>query len=226
MNLRAWTVFAAVALNLALFILVTSLPAFGELHHHWIFPVVGTLLSLQWGLAGGIVRPGFLPRPADPVAARSALLSLLGLLLLMGIVRHQTILACFGRCSFKLGGTAALAAAVFLRQARLGDGSFWSPDRANAAALGCAFWAAFLALYGLGLRPWALDLVMLGGAAALLPWRASPSVKPALYCAAPALLMRRYLGETGIIVLGLAIACAGVYAAGAGRGRAGGPRPA
>lgn len=215
-----WTVFGAVAFNLCAFILVTSLPAFQDLHHHWIFPVLAVIFAAQWALAGGLPRPSLPERALHPGAARSALLFLLGFLLLMGIVRHQSILACFGRCSFKLGGAAALAAAVFGGQARLKDAGFWGPDRARAAALGCAFWAVFLFLFGLGLPRWGLDLVMLGGAACLLPWRRHPSVKVILYSAAPALLLRRHLGEAGIILAGLALACAGVYAAGPGEKQA------
>lgn len=216
MTKKAWTVFGTISFNLCLFILVTSLQSFQDLHHHWIFPVLAVIFAAQWALAGGLPRPGLLERALDPGAARSALLFLLGFLLLMGIVRHQTILACFGHCSFKLGGAAALAAAVFFGQARLKDAGFWGAGRAGAAALGCAFWAAFLFLFGSGLPRWGLDLVMLGGAACLLPWRRYPCVKVILYSAAPALLLRRHLGETGIIVAGLALACAGVYAAGLG----------
>lgn len=219
MTRYAWTVFGAVAVNLCAFILVTSLPAFQDLHHHWIFPVLSLVFSAQWALAGGTGRPALTVRLPEPEAARSAMLFLLAFLILMGIVRHQTILACFGLCSFKLGGAAALAAAVFFGQARLADRSFWRRDRALAAALGCAFWAVFLALFGLGLPRWALDLAMLGGAAALLPWRSSPAAKAVLYAAAPVLLMRRYFGEGGIIVIGLIIACCGVWAAGRQKAR-------
>jgi len=224
MTKRAWTIFAVAALNLLLFSAVTSLPAFRELHHHWIFPVLAAIFFAQWALAGGLLRPARLEKAADSAAARGAALFLLGFLMLMGIVRHQTILACFGRCSFKLGAAAALSAAVFAGQARLGDAAWWGRERASAAALGCAFWSVFLFLYGLGLPRWALDLAMLGGAACLLPWRRRPAVKAALCCVAPALLLRRYLSEAGIIAAGLALACAGVYAAGGAPLKAAGPK--
>lgn len=212
-----------VALNLLLFSAVTSLPAFRELHHHWIFPVLAAIFSAQWALAGGLLRPAWLEKKADPAAARGAALFLLGFLMLMGIVRYQTILACFGRCSFKLGAAAALAAAGFFLQARLGDAAWWWRERAGAAALGCGFWSVFLLLYGLGLPRWALDLAMLGGSACLLPWRRYPAVKVILYSVAPALLLRRYFSEAGIIAAGLVLACSGVYAAGRGAPKAEGP---
>lgn len=219
MTKTSWTAFAAVAVNLLAFILVTSLPAFQALHHHWIFPVLGLFFSAQWALAGGLLRPGLFAGSADQAALRSALLSLFCFLVLMGIVRHQTILACIGRCSFKLGGAAALAAAVFAAQARLKDASFWGENRANAAALGCAFWAAFLVLYGLRLPRWVLDAAMLAGAAALLPRRRSPAVKPLLWTLAPLLVLSRRLGENPLIFIGLAAACAGLYNAGAAAGK-------
>lgn len=218
MTKTGWTIFGTAAFNLALFSAVTSLPAFTELHHHWIFPVLACLFSAQWALAGGLLRFSALEERADAAALRATLLSLLAFLILMGIVRHQTILACFGRCSFKLGGAAALAAAVFARQARLRDASFWEERRALAAALGCGFWAVYLLLFGYGLPPLALDLVVLGGAAALLPLWSSPSVTALLLAAGPALLMRRLLGEQGIIFFGLALALGGLWFAGrAGR---------
>lgn len=217
MTKTGWTIFGAAAFNLALFSLVTSVPAFRDLHHHWIFPVLAALFAAQWALAGGLVRFSALEK-ADPAALRSALLSLLAFLVLMGIVRHQTILACYGRCSFKLAGAAALAAAVFAGQARLRDASFWGEQRALAAALGCGFWAFFLFLYGWRAPLWAQDAAVLAAAAALLPLWSSPAVTALLLAAGPALLARRLLGEHGLIVLGLALACGGVWFAGrAGR---------
>lgn len=214
---KTWrTVFGTAVFNLALFVFVTSLPAFRDLHHHWIFPVLGTLFSVQWALAGGLFRAAALDEKTDAAALRATLLSLLAFLVLTGAARHQTILACFGRCSFKLGGAAALAAAVFARQARLRDPSFWGEQRALAAALGCGLWAAFLILYGLRLPRWVPDAAVLAGSAALLPQRGRPGVKAVLACVAPALLLGRFLGEYPVIFLGVPLACAGLWAAGRG----------
>jgi len=204
------TILAGIILNLILFIVVTSLPAFQELHHHWIFPVLGVIISAQWALAT-IPRLGSV---LDLKAARTVSLFMLGFLILMGVVRHQTILACFGRCMFKLGSASALAAAVYLGQARLGDDSFWNPARAYTAALACALWAVFLILFGLRLPAWELDSIFVGIAAISLIWRRFPAVKVTACAIAPILLIRRYFGENAIIVLNLLIACAGVYMAG------------
>lgn len=102
-------VFAAVAANLLLFIAVVSLPAFREAHHHWIFPVLAVLLSLEWCAAWLLPAKG----PVDPAVVRASIVSTLLFLLVMGVVRHATILACFDRCSFKLAAAALIAAPVF-----------------------------------------------------------------------------------------------------------------
>ena len=214
MEIKTKTVLAGVVLNLIIFIAVTSIPAFQELHHHWIFPVLGSIISLEWALAGGLYRAHWLDSRYDLKAARSAILFLLGFLILMGVVRHQTILACFGRCSFKLAFAAGLAAAVYFGQARLGDESFWNPARAYTAALACFLWAVFLILFGLRLSALKLDIVFLALAALLAVWRRYPAVKTVASAIVPILLVRRYFGENAIIIINLAIACAGVYAAG------------
>src|SRR3989339_329914 len=102
------TILAGVILNLIIFILVTSSRSFQDLHHHWIFPVLGLIISAQWALAGGLLKISRLEAALDLKAARTVLLFMLGVLLLMGVVRHQTILACFGNCSFKLALAMAL----------------------------------------------------------------------------------------------------------------------
>lgn len=208
----ARTVIAGVVLNLCVFIGVASAPAFQELHHHWIFPVLGVLTSAQWALAGGLFRFSRLDTLLDLKAARSAILFMLGILLLMGVVRHQTILACFGRCSFKLAFAAALSAAVYAGQARLEDGSFWNPVRASTAALACGLWAVFLALYGLGLSALRLDIVLalLAVSGAFL-WR-YPAVRMTASAVLPVLFIRHAFTENGIIVLNVLIACFGVAA--------------
>lgn len=208
----ARTVIAGVILNLVVFMLVASSQSFQELHHHWIFPVMGIIISAQWTLAGGVFRLSRLDAALDLKAARSALLFLLGFLMLMGIVRHQTILACFGRCSFKLALAAALAAAVYAAQARLNDGPFWNPVRASTAALACALWAVFLALYGLGLSALRLDIVFaLTAASGAFLWR-YPAVRMTASAVLPALFIRRAFSENEIIVLNILIACFGVAA--------------
>ncbi|MDO8804321.1 MAG: hypothetical protein Q7R35_07815 [Elusimicrobiota bacterium] len=214
MTIKTKTILAGVVLNLILFIVVTSMPAFEELHHHWIFPVLGAVISLEWALAGGAFRASRPVSGYDLKAARAVILFLLGFLILMGVVRHQTILACFGRCSFKLALAAALAAAVYFGQARLKDDTFWNPARACTAGLACSLWAVFLVLFGLGLPQWKLDLVFLAAAAAGLLRRRSPAIKVVISSIAPILIIRRCFGEDGIIVLTLIMACAGVAAAG------------
>lgn len=214
MTKSARAVFATVVINLCAFIFITSLPAFQDLPHHWIFPVLGAAFAAEWGLAAWL-RAGALPEESfDRQAARSAVLWLLAFLMAMGIVRHQTILACIDRCAFKLAGAAAIAAAVFCLQARLRDRTFWSARRAQAAALGCAFWAVFLSLHGFRAPAWVQDAVVLGGAAALAPLRTSPAVRTLLLAVVPALIARRLLGERGLILFGLALACGGLWFSG------------
>lgn len=221
MEIKAKTVLTGVVLNLIIFIAVTSIPAFQQLHHHWILPVLGSIISLEWALAGGLCRVTWLESRYDLQAARSAILFMLGILILMGVVRHQTILACYGHCYFKLGPAAALAAAVYFGQARLGDASFWNPARAYTAALACFLWAVFLVLFGLGLSAPKLDIIFIATTALLLQWRRFPAVKIVASAILPVLLVRRYFGEDAIIIINLAIACAGIYAA----GRLAGPQP-
>ncbi len=176
--------------------------------------MLGVIISAQWALAGGSFRISRLDSVLDLKAARSAILFMLGFLMLMGVVRHQTILACIGRCSFKLGLAAAMAAAVYCGQARLGDDSFWKPARAYTAALACALWAVFLALFGLRFKVWELDVIFIAAAAVSLIRRRYPAVKVMASAILPILLIRRYFGEYPIIFLNLIIACAGVTLAG------------
>jgi hypothetical protein len=144
---------AVAASNLAVFIAITSLPAFKAAHHHWIFPALASALILQW--AGSFALPS-----KEGGLARQGLISLLAFLLVMGIVRHATILACFDRCSFKLGLAALMAAPIFWLHARLSPGKFWDALRSSVAALGALLWAAFLALKGLGAAAWAQNLAL------------------------------------------------------------------
>lgn len=156
---------AVLIVNLGFFLAVVTLPAFQAAHHHWIFPVLAALLSAQWALT-------FVPSPADRLidraALRGAVVALLVFLLVIGIARHATILACFDRCSFKLAAAAALAGAAFLGQLAARDRGFWNPLRASLAAAGAWLWALYLVLRGLQLTPWLVDLVFL--IIALLFW--------------------------------------------------------
>lgn len=159
----ARSIAAAVIANLALFIAVVSLPAFRAAHHHWIFPVLAVLLAGQWASTFA-----FAPEALDREALRGSFTSLLVFLLVMGIARHATILACFDRCSLKLALAAAVAGAVFLGQASVRDRGFWSPVRAQVAAAGAWLWALYLVLRWLNLAPWIADLVF--AVLALLCW--------------------------------------------------------
>lgn len=195
-----------IAANLLLFGALTSLPAFREAHHHWIFPLLAALFALEWALSGGFSAPEARPGPAAQL--RSLSLSLLALLPLAGVIRHQTILACFGNCSLKLAAAAALAGAVFLLHASRGEAGFWRADRCSAAGGASLAWAAFLLLYGLGLTRWAQDLVMLAGWGLLLPLRRRPWARPVVAGLPVLLLLRRHAGEGALIAAGLAAAAA------------------
>lgn len=157
------TVAAVVILNLAQFILLASIPAFQAAHHHLIFPILAALLAVQWA---GTFALG--AKKADLALARSSIISVLLFLLIMGVVRHATILACFDRCAFKLGGAALLAAPVFWAHGRFGGGRWWGPLRSNLAAMGAATWALYLALTGLHLGSWVIDMIF--AIVALLFW--------------------------------------------------------
>ncbi len=149
------TVAAAVAANLLLFIFLTSLPAFQEAHHHLIFPILAALLAVEWCAAFLLPLRG----PVDPAVARSTIASTLLFLLVMGVVRHATILACFDRCSFKLAAAALIAAPVFWAQGRFGGAGWWTPKRGSLAAMGAAVWAFYLALNGLQFGSWIMDMI-------------------------------------------------------------------
>jgi hypothetical protein len=148
---------AVVALNLALFCGLTTLPAFQAAHHHWIFPVLAALIALQWAATFPLKAEG----------ARSPLLSLLAFLLTLGVVRHATILTCFDRCAFKLAAACLLAAPVFLAQASLGGAGVWTVRRCLLAGLGSGLWSLYLHATGLRLALWAMDLSFVGVAALL-----------------------------------------------------------
>ncbi len=203
MTNRVRTLWMMVAAGLVVFILVTSAPVFQALHHHWIFPVLAAILTIEWALAGGWGRVRKPLRFVDPAAARVAILSILAFLILMGVVRHQTILACVDRCSFKLGGAALMAAVVFAIQARRREAHYWNFDRAQLAGLACALWAAHLVLFGLEVSPWKLDVLF--GIAAVLLWLSPgrPALKVAALAIPVVLIIRRYCGEHLIIVLNL-----------------------
>ncbi len=201
---------AVIIANLALFIGLASLPAFQELHHHWIFPILAGLFIAQW-LAAGPLRPlGWL----EPAAARGTVLGLLGFLLVMGIVRHWTILHCIGRCSAKLGLAAAMAAPVFLAAADRGSPG-WGPVRCRTAGLACALWAAWLFAFRLGFKASSRDMVFLALAVVFLA--AGRGHPPILLCGAalPAVLVLRATGqEAPVIILGIAAVAAVIILAG------------
>lgn len=202
MNRTVWAVLAA---NLALFIGVTSLPAFQSLHHHWIFPVLAVLLTVEWGIAAGLKNP----------SAGTTVLSLLAFLILMGVVRHHSILTCIGNCSLKLGSGAGVAAAVFLIHSQRPDRGFWRKERAQAAALASLLWSLYLFLFGQGVPPERLELGVAGMAIILIAvGRRAPQVwlvgAGALWAAAA----RRVGGEHLIIAADLAMAAAVLWLAG------------
>ncbi len=146
---------AAVIANLLLFLAVVTLPAYQAGHHHWIFPVLAALFAAEWALT-------FVPSPVDRLvdrpALRASVVSLLVFLLVIGIARHATILACYDRCSFKLAAAAALAGGVFLGQMWSRSEGFWDPLRSSLAASGAWLWALYLVLRGLNVSPWLVDL--------------------------------------------------------------------
>lgn len=146
---------AVIALNLGLFILVTSVPAFQSAHHHWIFPALAALLAIQWALSFGLRKAEHL---LDQQVARATVVSALAFLIVMAIVRHATILACFDQCAFKLAGMATIAGAVFLAQRGLNQVGFWDALRSSLVGIGALLWAVYLMLRGLQLAPWAIDL--------------------------------------------------------------------
>ena len=191
---------AVVIANLLVFLAVVSLPAFQAAHHHWIFPVLASLFAAQWALT-------FIPTPAGRLADRAALrgcvVSLLVFLLVMGIVRHATILACFDRCSFKLAAAAAIAGLAFAGQILARDEGFWTPLRSSLAAAGAWLWALYLILKGLNLAPWIIDLLFV--IIALLLWlgRERPAFLIASIAVLTALLIRATSNEYAVIGLGV-----------------------
>ncbi len=151
-------------LNLALFIAVASTPAFRAAHHHWIFPLFAAALSLEWAACFALPSGGRVSREA----ARATIVSTLLFLLIMGVVRHATILACFDRCAFKLAAAAALAAPIFWAHGLLRAPGWWTPKRSSLAALGAAVWALYLGLTALNIGPWIMDMIF--AIVALLLW--------------------------------------------------------
>ncbi|MFA6091962.1 MAG: M28 family peptidase [Elusimicrobiota bacterium] len=197
-GLRAKT--AVVAFNLGLFILITLLPAFETAHHHWIFPILASLLAVQWALALALPEDA---RLLEPRATRAAIVSCLAFLLIMGILRHATILACFDRCAFKLAAAAALAAAVFFAHRRQNDPGFWSPERSTLAAIGALSWAGYLALRGARIAPWAIDTVFAVLALLLFLGRDRAAFLIASVAVAAALAIQATANEYAIIGLGV-----------------------
>lgn len=203
---RRWkAVFGVLVFNLVLFILVTSSSTFEELHHHWIFLTLAVPLTIQWGLTFA-VPPGRKPAFFSIEAARACILSILAFLIFMGVVRHATILACIGRCSFKLGPAALVAAIVFTAQSRSPDLGFWCRARSETVGLACLVWAAYLALFGLHIPTGRLDIIFLAAAAVIagLGWK-RPSTRIVGLTIPIVLLVRRFFGERPIIGLDLVI---------------------
>lgn len=145
---------AVIIVNLAAFLGVVTAPSFQAAHHHWIFPVLAVVFAAQWALTFVPARGA----AVDRGALRASVVSLLVFLLVMGIARHATILACFDRCSFKLAGAAAIAGAVFLAHSLTRDAGFWSPLRSELAAAGAFLWALYLVLRGLNAASWLMNL--------------------------------------------------------------------
>lgn len=184
-----------VAINLGIFIVVTSLPAFRSVHHHWIFPLLGTALSLEWVLTG----KRFAPRTFDHSTARQTVLFVWGVLLLAGVARHATILTCFDRCGSKLGFTALLAGVVFRGQVRHAEAGPWNPARSRAAGFGATVWGGYLIGRAWGLAPWVLEAGLVATAAGV--WL-SRRGRARLFLAGTILLFLgvRRLGTEGAIV--------------------------
>ncbi|MBI5211173.1 MAG: hypothetical protein HY927_14470 [Elusimicrobia bacterium] len=199
------TAFSVITGNLVVFILLTSWPAFQEIHHHWVFPILAAVFIVEWSIIP-VSKPSAW---FDPRFARPAILSILAFLLLMGIVRHWSILHCVGRCSLKLGGAAALSSVVFLAQTRQRD-PLWNPARSQTAALACLLWAAWLLPFGLRVSRGRLDVAFLAVAAFLLSgWRIM--ALRACGLAIPLLILVRHTGaELPVILLDLGIVLAGI----------------
>lgn len=190
-SLRA--VAAVVILNLILFLVVVTFPAFQAAHHHWIFPVLAVLVVVEWAATFALPL----------AAARSSLLSLLLFLLVMGIVRHATILTCFDRCAFKLAAAAALAAPIFWLQGRLGGAGWWTPRRSNLAALGAGAWSLYLVTRGFQLSPWGVDMCFAALAAVCWLGRSRADFLLAALGIASAVIIRETGNEYTRIVLGV-----------------------
>ncbi|MFH1725403.1 MAG: hypothetical protein ABII00_12395 [Elusimicrobiota bacterium] len=212
MNKAAW---AVIGVNLMLFIGVTSTPAFQMLHHHWIFPVLATLLAVEWAATVAVGRLMTLPAFLDVRASRSAALSIFAFLILMGIVRHYSILTCFGVCSLKLGSAVAVAAAVFATQSLLKGEGFWNAARSRAVALACVLWSVYLLFFGRGVAPERLEPVYLGLSAVLIiAGRRTPQIWIVAFGTLFALAMRRIGGEHAIIAANLLTVVAGLWLVG------------
>ena len=117
--------------------------------------MLAVLFAAEWALTFAMSGADKL---VDHNALRASVVSLLVFLLVIGIARHATILACFDRCSFKLAAAAALAGCVFLGQMWSRSSGFWGPLRASLAASGAWLWALYLVLRGLNAAPWLVDL--------------------------------------------------------------------
>ncbi|MBI5882988.1 MAG: hypothetical protein HZB91_07785 [Elusimicrobia bacterium] len=155
--------------------MVTSSQAFQDLHHHWIFPVLAGVFIVEWAASGGLSSWRSSSRWYDPAIARDTVLSLLAFLLVMGIVRHWSILHCIGRCSLKLGGACFMAGAAFWA---------FGLGRAPQTTLDIVF----LVLAGLLLAGWKKPVLRLCGLGILvsLAIRRVGSENPIVFLAVPA----------------------------------------
>lgn len=208
------TISSVIIANLILFVMVTSSQAFQDLHHHWIFPILAGVFIVEWAASGGLSSWRSSSRWYDPAVARDTVLSLLAFLLVMGIVRHWSILHCIGRCSLKLGGACFMAGAAFWAQARLGS-RFWGPVRSKTAALACLLWAIWLYAFGLGRAPQTtLDIVFLVLAGLLLAGWKKPVLRLCGLGILVSLAIRRVGSENPIVFLAVPAAIAFLRLAG------------
>ncbi|MBI5247408.1 MAG: M28 family peptidase [Elusimicrobia bacterium] len=198
-KMRTRAAAAVVVANLLLFLAVVTLPAFQAAHHHWIFPIFAVLLASQWALTFVPVK---FDRFLDRRLLRGSVVSTLVFLLVIGITRHATILACFDGCSFKLAAAALIAGLVFLIQALARDKGFWDPLRANVAAAGALLWALALVLRGLHLTHWLSGLLFAILAALFWLGRASAPFLIASLGVMAALAVQATANEYAIIALG------------------------
>ncbi len=193
------------ALNLCLFIVVTSLPQFRHIHHHFIFPVLGLLYAFQWCVYSLMGRWRRVSAFYDSPTAQSTLLFIMGFMSILGVIRHLTILMCFDRCSLKLAAAMFLSGAVFFLQSFKSHTPFWSPVRAQIVAMGSFVWGIYLVFYAVNINPWVLEsgMVIFG----LIFWlmrrnRARLALALAIFFV---LVIKHLGGEQFIIILSLSL---------------------